>query len=117
MKFEDGVTGPAVVVSVQGRVDATTAELFEAHCRRQMTERNRQSLVLDLATVEYLSSAGLRSILSLGKQTRAAGGRLVLCGLQGNVLEIFQIAGFLELFPVAANLEQAVGLAMGPNPR
>jgi anti-sigma B factor antagonist len=116
MEFSDGVAGQAVVVSVQGRVDAANATLFEAHCRRQMTEHARTNLVLDLGGVEYLSSAGLRAVLSLGKQTKAAGGKLVLCGIKGTVREIFELAGFLDLFPVAETFERAVGMAMGTLP-
>jgi anti-anti-sigma factor len=116
MKFEDSVADQAVVVCVEGRVDASTATLFEGHCKRQMADHGRQSLVLDLSKVEYLSSAGLRAILSLGKQTQAAGGKLVLCGIKGVVQEIFSISGFLNLFPVTDTLLRAVGMAMNTNP-
>jgi len=68
--------------------------------------------VLDLAGVDYLSSAGLRSILTLGKHAQSSGGKLVLCGIRGTVREIFEISGFLSLFPVADDMEQAVRLAM-----
>jgi anti-anti-sigma factor len=116
MKFEDSVADQAVVVCVEGRVDASTAALFEGHCKRHMADHQRQSLVLDLSKVEYLSSAGLRAILSLGKQTQAAGGKLVLCGLKGVVHEIFAISGFLNLFPVADTLLLALGKAMSATP-
>jgi anti-anti-sigma factor len=116
MKFEDSVADQAVVVCVEGRVDASNATLFEGHCKRQMTDHQRRSLVLDMSKVEYLSSAGLRAILSLGKQTQAGGGKLVLCGLSGVVREIFAISGFLNLFPVADTLLRAVGLAMDAAP-
>ncbi|MDX9980860.1 MAG: STAS domain-containing protein [Lentisphaeria bacterium] len=112
MTFEDGVVGKAVVVSVTGRVDAAGALTFEAHCREKLKAHDRTSLVLNLEGVEYLSSAGLRVVLSLGKQTKAGGGKLVLCGIQGLVREIFEIAGFLNLFPVAKNLKEAISLAM-----
>jgi anti-anti-sigma factor len=110
MKFSDGVALQAAVVSVEGRVDATTCALLEGHCKRRMTENQRQSLVLDLTEVEYLSSAGLRVILSLGKHAQAAGGKLVLCGVKGPVREIFSIAGFLSLFPVTDTLVHALAL-------
>ncbi len=110
MKFEDGVVIGAVVVTAEGRVDASNAPLFDAHCRQVMTAHNRTSLILDLESVEYMSSAGLRAILSLGKHAKSLGGTLVLCGLQGAVREIFDIAGFLGLFPIADTLEKAAGL-------
>ncbi len=113
MKLEDGVAGSAVVVCVGGRVDAANAPLLEAHGRRQLEEHGRKSLVLDLSTVEYLSSAGLRAILVLGKHTQSLGGKLALCGVTGTVRQLFELAGLLDLFPVADSLEKAVGLVMG----
>ncbi|HQP38548.1 MAG TPA: hypothetical protein PLI95_25360 [Polyangiaceae bacterium] len=56
MKLEDGVVFGAVVVTVSGRVDASNAPLFEGHCRQAMSDRDRHSLVLDLESVEYMSS-------------------------------------------------------------
>ena len=116
MKFEDGVVGNAVVVSVEGRVDAANADLFEAHCRHTLARHNGKNLVLGFGSVSYLSSAGLRAVLSLDKQVKAAGGKLVLFGIRGAVREIFQLAGFLNLFPITDTLEQALGLPMGGNP-
>lgn len=110
MKFEDGVVDQAVVVSVVGRIDAAGAPLFEAHCKKMLADNQRKNLVVDLATVDYLSSAGLRAVLALGKQIPAAGGRLALCGIQGGVKEIFEMAGFLGLFPVGATIEDALKL-------
>lgn len=112
MKFEDSVAVDTAVVCVEGRVDATNANLLDAHCKQHMADHGRKSLVLDLAGVDYLSSAGLRSILTLGKHTQAVGGKLVLCGIQGTVREIFEISGFLSLFPVADDMEKAVRLAL-----
>ncbi len=108
MTFEDGVMPEAVVVSASGRVDALSSGLLEGHCKQLMATHGRKSLVLDLEGVEYMSSAGLRAILSLGKQAEAGGGRLALCGVRGTVHEIFEIAGFLSLFPIADSMEQAL---------
>lgn len=108
--FDAGVVGQAAVVSCQGRVDAANAPLLEAYCRKQLTDLGRKSLVIDLRTADYMASAGLRSVLILGKHVKALGGRLAICGLHGAVRETFAISGFLELFPVAETPEQAVDL-------
>ena len=57
--------------------------------------------------LEYISSAGLRSILMVGRQLRNNSGSLILCGLGGIVLEVFELSGFLKLFPVADSLAGA----------
>lgn len=63
---------------------------------------------MDLSGVEYISSAGLRSLLVLGKRIKAKGGTLLLVGLQGMVKEVFDISGFAALFPVHASHEEAL---------
>ncbi len=115
--FDDRVVGLAVVVSVQGRVDAENAGLFEVHCKKRLAALGQKNLVVDLGPAEYLSSAGLRSILILGKYVKALGGRLALSGLKGVVRETFSISGFLELFPSAETPEQAAGLIAPAPPK
>ena len=69
--------------------------------------------MIDLRGAEYFSSAGLRSVLVLGKHVKSLGGKMALCGLQGLVRETFTISGFLTLFPVADDPEAAAALAAG----
>ena len=61
MKFEGGVGDQAVVVCVEGRVDASSAPLFEVRLKQRVAEHERKSPVLDLSRGGYLSSAGLRT--------------------------------------------------------
>ena len=64
-------------------------------------------LVLDLSGLEYISSAGLRSLLGLSKKAKAAGGGMALFGLSGLPREIFQVSGFDTVFPMHESLETA----------
>ncbi len=52
--------------------------------------------VLDFRTVQYLSSAGFRPLLSLSRQVRERGGRLVLCNLQPQVEEVFAVTHLID---------------------
>ncbi len=113
LEFKNFVVGQAAVVSVQGRVDGNTATLLDTHCKKQLASLGQKSLVLDLRATDYLSSAGLRSILILGKHAKSLGGRLAICGLTGVVRETFTISGFLDLFPVADTPEAAAAMAGG----
>jgi anti-anti-sigma factor len=56
-------------------------------------------VVLNLEHVEYLTSANFRPFLGLQKQLKAAGGRMVLCGLTERVLEMFQLMRLLGPTP------------------
>jgi len=94
----------SLVVSISGRLDAFTAPDFEAHCRRIIGEGER-ALILDFANLEYLSSAGLRAILSVAKAMSAAGGQISLANARGPVREVFEISGFLGIFRVLDSLD------------
>jgi anti-anti-sigma factor len=100
----------AMVISVTGRMDAVTARDFEKESGAWTGEEEKK-LVVDLSGVDYISSAGLRSFLLLGKRVKAAGGTLALSGMQGMVRDVFDMSGFATIFPVYATIEEAVEAA------
>ena len=65
-------------------------------------------MVLDLARLDYISSAGLRVVLLLAKKLKQAGGALALCDIQPSVREVFEISGFLAILTVCDTRAQAV---------
>ena len=99
--------GKATRVRLKGRMVVVTAADFERACARLM-QGGEKRLVLDLADLEYISSAGLRSIFGIDKTIKAQGGKLAICGLQGMVKEVFQISGFAGMFSVFDTLEAAL---------
>ena len=74
-----------------------------------MVEEGEHKWVLDMAGVEYISSAGLRVVLLLAKRLKQNSGHLVLCGLQPHVHEVFDISGFLAILDVADSRDAALG--------
>jgi anti-anti-sigma factor len=54
----------------------------------------------------YISSAGLRVLLSARKKVQPLNGTVVLCGLQPFVREVFEMTGFTRIFPVVSNPEE-----------
>ena len=74
-------------------------------------EAGDKRLVVDLAGLEYISSAGLRSILASAKKLKAQGGDLAFCALSGIVAEVFAVSGFAKLLPVFATRAEAVARA------
>lgn len=99
---ERGVT----VVLPKGRIDAVTAADFEKELNRLAEEGNRHFL-LDLQTLEYISSAGLRSILAFAKGLKEKEGRLVFASPQGPVRDVFRISGFGSIFKICESREEA----------
>ena len=64
--------------------------------------------VLNFGGLEYISSAGLRSILSTAKQLKVKEGRLLFADLRGPVKDVFKISGFGSLFKIYDTEEEAL---------
>ena len=96
-----------LVLEVRGRLDALTAAKLEAECDTWIN-KGETDVLLDLGGVDYISSAGLRSILVIGRKLSARSGDLRFCNLGGMVKEVFSISGFNSLFPVYASLSEAL---------
>ena len=67
---EQGCVG---IIALTGRIDATTASSFETSCR-ELLDSGAKKVVVDLGGVEYISSAGLRGILTMVKASKARRG-------------------------------------------
>lgn len=94
------------LVKVNGRMDAVSSPEFEKECLG-VIEGGVKLLVVDLSGLEYISSAGLRSILASAKKIRTTGGTMKFCGLSGMVEEVFQVSGLGSMFTVTATAEEA----------
>jgi len=85
--------GEAVVLGPTGRIDNDTSPSFQARLLAAIGAVPN-TVIVDLAGVEYLSSAGLRALMMGAKQSKAANGHLAVAGLKGVVKEIFAISRF-----------------------
>ena len=90
-----------------GRLDTAAAPAFELEMVAA-TKSGTLRLLIDLANLVYVSSAGLRVLLKAAKQLRAMDGRIALCGLQPQVAEVFAISGFGAIVPVYPDRESAL---------
>jgi anti-sigma B factor antagonist len=109
-----------VVITVFGRVDHSNADNFRAALWPHLASctGGGDRLVLDLSGLEYISSAGLRVLMLASRDVKGRDGRLVVCGLQPIVKEIFEISRFNIVFNVlpdraAALAELRVALPAG----
>lgn len=91
--------GAVVIVAPRGRLDSATSPGLGARLN-ELAATPAGHLVLDLADVDFVSSAGLRVILSAAKQARAARGRLIVCAVQPPVREVLDISGFTALLTI-----------------
>jgi anti-anti-sigma factor len=95
------------VITVTGRVDSATASEFENRVN-EVIEDGQHNLVLDLSQVEFLSSAGLRVLVTTRKTLQAAGGDIVLAQPSDRVVETLDTAGLDVLFERYDTREAAV---------
>ena len=95
------------IVTVADRLDIGNSAQFEQACLAWI-EEGHSNIVLDFGSLEYISSAGLRSILSATKKTKGIGGSLSLCSLSGLVEEVISISGFDNILQVYPDLAQAM---------
>ncbi len=124
-----------VVLAPTGRIDHGAADRFRAAvepwlsaCRAagnsnadnsnadsnaDSNGRPSHALVFDLAGLDYISSAGLRVLMLASKQTRPAGGRILVAAMTPLVAEIFKISRFDMVFPTHATLPDALA-ALSP---
>jgi anti-anti-sigma factor len=94
------------VVGLAGRLDIGNSAQFENTCMEWITQGNHH-LVFDFSELEYISSAGLRSILAATKKLKSLGGSLSLCGLSGLVEEVITVSGFDNILKVYGDVAQA----------
>ena len=103
VKREDGVT----VVSVSESVDAMTAADLTKTISDQISE-GRANLIVDLAGVEFMSSAGLRTLLGAVKESRAAGGDLRIVSSNPGVDKVLKMSGFHNIAKVYTSAADAL---------
>ncbi len=93
------------IVSIKGNLDAITSPEAEEKLKAEIQNSNK--IILDLAGLEYISSAGLRVILNIAKILQLQGGYLALAGLGNQVQEVFEISGFTNIFDIYPDVKKA----------
>jgi anti-anti-sigma factor len=98
--------GGATILRIAGRVDSSVSKVLELRIQDLITRD--EHIVVDLAGMSYVSSAGLRSFIILAKHARAREKAIALAAMQDEVCEIFEISGLIELFVIHGTVDAAV---------
>ena len=107
MDITERKTADIVTLSLSGRLDTTTSKAFEDRILAHI-ESGERRIAIDLAELEYISSAGLRVFLLAAKRLDSAQGRIALCALTEPVREVFDIAGFIPIFAIYDSQQEAL---------
>lgn len=97
MTIDKQINGSELTLSLTGRLDTTTAPELEAVIKENIT--GVTNLVMDFAGLEYLSSAGLRVILSAQKNMNKQG-EMVIRNVNETINEVFEITGFIDILTI-----------------
>ena len=89
--------GAALTISLEGRLDTLTSPELDAVLKAELP--GVTDLTIDLASLEYVSSAGLRVLLSAQKVMNAQG-KMTVLNPNETISEIFEVTGFSEIFTV-----------------
>lgn len=90
----------------QGRLDALTVSSFEGVLHERLSQ-GAVCVVVDFGDVTYISSSGLRALLTARRLARSQGGDVKLCRLAPRVYEIFEMVGFTQVFGIYDSIETA----------
>jgi anti-sigma B factor antagonist len=88
--------GSRLVISLKGKLDANTTELLEK--RFDQIKDSTTDLSFDMSELKYISSAGLRVILTIMKEMKAKNGKFSVGHLNNEIRAIFNMVGFMDLF-------------------
>ncbi|MBL8098902.1 MAG: STAS domain-containing protein [Anaerolineales bacterium] len=100
------VSGDVAVMTIAGRVDSLTAVTLESELTKVMKEYKK--IVLDMKSVEYVSSAGVRTIMKVLQSTQKSGGGLKLASLSNTVNEVLDNVGMTQFVKTFSSVDEAV---------
>ena len=95
-----------LIIEPSGRLDSVTSPALDQYIAPNLIGQPR--LLLDLAALDYISSAGLRVLLGAAKKVKQLGGRLILCGLKPHIHEVFEMSGFLSILEIRPDQADAL---------
>jgi anti-sigma B factor antagonist len=98
-----------IVLSINGRIDTSTASELEQAINREIELGNRK-ILLDFSRVSYISSGGLRVLLATARKLKDAGDKFGLCALSPEVFKILKLTGFTSIFSIYPSEGEALAI-------
>jgi anti-anti-sigma factor len=95
------------VIEFEGNLDTSTAPDAE-NTVHDLLASGTDKLLINFENLNYISSAGLRVLLTTAKKMRASGGSLKICSLNATVREVFDISGFSTILSVTESEQEAI---------
>lgn len=97
MNINRVINGNAMNIALEGRLDTTTAPQFETEIKENIGDITE--LTIDIEKLEYISSAGLRVLLSAQKIMNKQG-KMTIKNVSEEIMEIFEVTGFSDILSI-----------------
>jgi len=107
MNVRETENNSTAILALEGRLDSTTSEAFEQQLMSKI-DAGSNKIVVDLGSLDYISSAGLRVLLMAAKRLNTEGGAFALCRLNEPIRQVFEISGFLSILTVVDSIDDAI---------
>jgi anti-anti-sigma factor len=107
MEIAHESAGDVTVAKLAGRLDSGSAAAAEENLTKLLGS-GAPRLAIDMSSLDYISSAGLRVLLVIARKVQQAQGNLAIFGLRPSVREVFTISGFDSIFVVRDNAAAAI---------
>ena len=98
MTINKKLDGKDLVIALEGRLDTMTAPELEAELKQSLD--NAEALTLEFSKLEYISSAGLRVLLSAHKTMASKNGSMKVTNVNEIVKEVFDVTGFADILTI-----------------
>jgi anti-anti-sigma factor len=99
--------GDILILRMRGRLDAVSSPAAEKKVFDSINS-GQSRLILDFTGISYLSSAGMRMLLSTTKKLKSLSGRLVVCCVTSNVMDVLKMSGFDHVLDLSPTEDEAL---------
>lgn len=107
MEIQSRIESNTAVVTVTGKMDALTSPVYQEKLNGLIAD-GVTTFVVDFQGLDYISSAGLRGILSTAKVLKGKGGQVRFANINGPVKEVFEMSGFGSIFQMHDSVAAAL---------
>ena len=107
MDIQEIAAGRVTVIAIKGRIDSSNALDLSNRLRALYAVPGRM-LLLDCQELDYITSAGFRTLLIGRRHAASNGGAIALCGLTPKIRELFEMGGFIDNFTIHATREEGI---------
>lgn len=107
VSIKEDAKGDILILRMSGRLDAISSPTAEKKVFDYIN-KGQHKLLVDFSGVDYLSSAGMRMLLSVSKKLKTLSGKLVLCSVTVNVMDVLKMSGFDHVLELVATEEDGL---------